>query len=102
MATKTDNDTTQPKGEAPEVAAGAPGSPPTLLRAEYTLLDGTTVLIPYDPSTPCILCGKPVGVASVGGTCICSWCDCGVNRNGRKLTYRELFARQSKANTKVD
>ena len=39
----------------------------------------------YDPNAPCICCGLRVGDPSMGGTAICSWCDCGVDRSGNKV-----------------
>ena len=27
----------------------------------------------------------------MGGTNLCPWCDCGVHRDGRPFTYRDLF-----------
>lgn len=57
--------------------------------ATYTLLDGTDCTIEYDADAPCIYCRLPVIEASMGGTVVCSWCDCGVHRDGRKWTFDE-------------
>ncbi len=43
----------------------------------YTLVDGSTRTVEYDETLPCIVCGEPVGEASMGGTLICPDCDCG-------------------------
>lgn len=45
--------------------------------AKYPLRDGTTLEVEYDENAPCIVCGEPVIAASMGGTVICPWCDCG-------------------------
>jgi hypothetical protein len=48
--------------------------------ASYRLRDGSSLTIDYDPAAPCIVCGLPVVWASMGGTAVCSWCDCGEPR----------------------
>jgi hypothetical protein len=45
--------------------------------ATYRLLDGTDRKIEYDENAPCMVCGEPVIEASMGGTSLCPWCDCG-------------------------
>lgn len=45
--------------------------------ATYNLIGGGTKTIEYDKKDPCIICGEPVTEASMGGTVICPWCDCG-------------------------
>jgi len=45
--------------------------------AKYPRTDGTTLTVEYDETAPCIICGESVIEASVGGTVICPWCDCG-------------------------
>jgi hypothetical protein len=55
----------------------------------YKLLNGTTRTVEYDPQAPCWACGQPVLAASMGGTVLCPWCDCGNARDGRKLTLTE-------------
>jgi len=50
--------------------------------ATYTMLNGEPLTVEYDEQAPCRLCGEPVLEASVGGTDVCPWCDCGVNRDG--------------------
>jgi hypothetical protein len=42
------------------------------------------VVIEYDETAPCRLCGLPVGEASMGGTDVCPPCDCGVFRDGER------------------
>ncbi len=41
--------------------------------------------IKYDPDAPCICCGLPVTEASMGGTVVCPWCDCGNDRLGNQV-----------------
>ncbi len=43
----------------------------------YRDLEGKDFTVKYDPDAPCILCGEPVVAASMGGTVVCPWCDCG-------------------------
>ena len=52
--------------------------------------DGEIVEIEYDDEAPCRICGKPVFEASMGGTDICPWCDCGRNRDGTPWTEAEF------------
>ena len=51
---------------------------------------GENITVQYDENAPCKICGLPVVHASMGGTDVCPWCDCGVYRDGTKMTYREL------------
>lgn len=55
----------------------------------YNLLDGGTRTVEYDETAPCWSCGEPVMEASMGGTVLCPWCDCGMTRDGRKWTLDE-------------
>ena len=48
--------------------------------AKYHTIDGKEVEIEYDEKAPCIVCGFPVVAASMGGTKLCPWCDCGNER----------------------
>ncbi len=52
----------------------------------YTRINGKKFTVEYDENAPCIICGEPVGNASMGGTVICPACDCGKNRDGTKWT----------------
>lgn len=61
----------------------------SLMKAVYTDLEGKKWEVEYDPAAPCHLCGLPVGSASMGGTSICPWCDCGRFRDGTRWTYRD-------------
>ncbi len=45
--------------------------------ATYNLIGGGTKTVEYDENAPCIVCGEPVVEASLGGTVVCAWCDCG-------------------------
>ena len=60
--------------------------------ATYNLADGVQLTVEYDETAPCRICGKPVESASVGGTDVCPWCDCGKHRDGRDWTYEETMA----------
>lgn len=51
--------------------------------------DGTYKEVGYDADAPCWSCGLPVTEASMGGTVICPWCDCGVKRDGTQYTLEE-------------
>ncbi len=46
----------------------------------YNLIGGGKKTIEYDETAPCIVCGEPVGEASMGGTVVCPACDCGLCR----------------------
>lgn len=59
--------------------------------ATYVGLQGHSVVVEYDENAPCRICGKPVVEASMGGTDVCSWCDTGFHRDGRRWTYRDLM-----------
>ena len=56
--------------------------------ATYTGLDGKKFTVEYDENAPCISCGLPVLDASMGGTALCPWCDCGTYRDGCAWLYR--------------
>jgi hypothetical protein len=45
--------------------------------ATYRGLDGKDFTVEYDENAPCIVCQEPVVEASMGGTGVCPWCDCG-------------------------
>lgn len=49
-------------------------------KAIYTGLDGKKFTVEYDENAPCKMCGFPVRGASMAGTSICPWCDCGNER----------------------
>ncbi len=51
-------------------------------KAIFDLLNGKKLSIEYDPNAPCRICGLPVVSASMGGTDVCPWCDCGKYRDG--------------------
>jgi hypothetical protein len=59
--------------------------------ATYKGLDGKDFTVEYDPSAPCISCGLPVLYASIGGTAVCSWCDCGQYRDGSKWSIKDAM-----------
>jgi len=54
----------------------------------YRGLDGENFTIEYNENASCVSCNLPVLEASMGGTSLCSWCDCGVYRDGCTLSYR--------------
>tara|TARA_Y100000034_G_C6891777_1_gene410368 strand:+ start:680 stop:988 length:309 start_codon:yes stop_codon:yes gene_type:complete len=41
---------------------------------------GERTEVVYDADAPCRICGEPVIEASMGGTNVCPWCDCGRER----------------------
>jgi len=61
---------------------------------------GHNIEFEYDETAPCRICGKPVVEASMGGTDVCPWCDCGNNRDGTKWSI-ETYIRYMK-NAKKD
>jgi len=67
--------------------------------ATYHTTEGREVKVEYDEAAPCIVCGEPVLEASVGGTVICPWCDCGNCRYCGKpyLTGREQTREECEA-----
>jgi len=52
------------------------------MKATYRGVDGKERVVEYDPQAPCISCDLPVLHASMGGTRLCPWCDCGMYRDG--------------------
>ena len=44
----------------------------------------------FDPNFPCAYCEQPVQEECIGGTAICPWCDCGMNRDGSLWDYRTM------------
>lgn len=58
--------------------------------ATYTLTNGENIEVSYDPSAACTICNLPVQEASVGGTAVCPWCDCGIYRDGTKWLSSEI------------
>lgn len=48
-------------------------------------------MVEYDEEAPCRICGKPVVEASMGGTDVCPWCDCGKHRDGTPWTYNDAI-----------
>lgn len=53
-------------------------------KARYRTIENNEIKeieIEYDETKPCIACGEPVISASMGGTVICPWCDCGKCRH---------------------
>lgn len=59
--------------------------------ATYTGLQNQKIVVEYDEESPCRICGLPVVEASMGGTDVCPWCDCGIHRDGRKWTYQDAI-----------
>ena len=51
----------------------------------YRDRDGKPLVVEYDETAPCIVCGLPVGAASMGGTAVCPSCDCGRFRDGEQM-----------------
>ena len=51
-----------------------------LQKATYDVVGQGPTEFEYDADAPCRLCGEPVIEASMGGTDVCPWCDCGKPR----------------------
>ena len=60
-------------------------------QATYTRHDGSQVVVDYDETAPCRICGLPVGAASVGGTDVCPACDCGRYRDGTQIPFADVM-----------
>ena len=58
--------------------------------ATYRNIFNEDIKVEYDEKAPCRVCGLPVIHASMGGTDVCPYCDCGVYRDGTKILYKEL------------
>lgn len=71
------------------MSARTPQQDQNMKVATYTGLDGAKLVIEYDEDAPCRICGLPVVEASIGGTDVCPWCDCGKHRDGTSWTFRE-------------
>lgn len=59
--------------------------------AIYNTLSSEKLVVEYDEEAPCRICGKPVVEASMGGTDVCPWCDCGKHRDGTPWTYSDVI-----------
>lgn len=59
--------------------------------AKYNGIDGELFEVSYDEEAPCRCCGLPVVEASMGGTDVCPWCDCGYYRDGSKIEFKDLM-----------
>ncbi len=60
--------------------------------ATYKGRDGKEFTVEYDPAALCISCGQPVISASMAGTAICSWCDCGQYRDGSAWAIEDALS----------
>ena len=60
--------------------------------ATYTGRDGKEFKVEYDPGAPCLSCGLPVVAASMAGTAVCPWCDCGVYRDGTHWSIQDAVS----------
>lgn len=67
--------------------------------ATYRGQDGKEFVVEYDPNGPCLSCGLAVIGASMGGTKLCPWCDCGMYRDGTHWPIEDAVdAERRKAN----
>jgi hypothetical protein len=55
-------------------------------------------VVEYDDTAPCRMCGQPIIEASMGGTDVCPWCDCGYNRDGSKWSAADFRRIMKRAN----
>ena len=70
--------------------------------ANYRGLDGKDRTVEYDPDAPCLSCGLAVVSASMAGTKVCPWCDCGVYRDGTRWSIEDAVDEsRRKAKAKV-
>ena len=53
--------------------------------ADYTRFGGG--IVEYNPADACRVCCQPVVTASMGGTDVCAWCDCGRYRDGTQWPW---------------
>lgn len=60
------------------------------------------LLVVYDETALCLLCELPVISASVGGTAICGWCDCGKPRQEGATAFRQNFYRRRPEGEKIN
>lgn len=77
-------------------------------KVTYAIIGGGKKTIEYDDHALCISCKLPVIDASMGGTVLCPWCDCGNYRDGTRIeTFdkellrkiaEEIWARMNKNN----
>lgn len=68
----------------------------------YRLTDGTSKEFTYEDQDPCMICGLPVIHASMSGTNICAWCDCGNNRDGTKVSMDEWNQRNKRVKAYIE
>lgn len=55
-------------------------------KCRYTLTGGRgDIWVTYEESIDCRVCRLPVVAASVGGTDVCPWCDCGSQGPPREI-----------------
>jgi len=66
--------------------------------ATYAALQGSPIVVEYDDTAPCRMCGQPIIEASMGGTDVCPWCDCGCNRDGSKWSAGDFRRIMKRAN----
>ena len=59
--------------------------------AYYKDMFGGSIEVYYDENAPCRVCGLPIGHASMGGTDVCPYCDCGKYRDYTEINVRELM-----------
>jgi hypothetical protein len=69
--------------------------------ATYHDNHGTPVVVVYDETQPCRVCGLPVTEASMGGTDLCQWCDLGKYRNGEPWGSEVLFGKSGQERIKT-
>jgi hypothetical protein len=62
-------------------------------KVSYPVCQMESVVVEYDEQALCCICGLPIMEASMGGTDVCPWCDCGCNRDGSRWEFRELITK---------
>jgi len=59
--------------------------------AIYKDIFGENIEVKYNEYAPCRICGLPVIHASMSGTDVCPYCDCGRYRDGTEINVKELM-----------
>ena len=69
--------------------------------ATYTGMDGKPFTVEYDETAPCRICGRPVMDASMGGTDVCPYCDCGVKRPDKDVVKAYELQNEEETETRT-
>ncbi len=67
----------------------------------YKNIFNEDIEVGYDENAPCRICELPVEHASMGGTDVCPWCDCGKYRDGTDQTFMEIVYKNNRLRKKA-